>query len=143
MQMDIRTSYALSNYHNSLSLVHFDLGNLNEAKLHAEQGLNLAQTNHEKHIEGYSWIILGRIVGKVEKSQIDKAEGYILKGMKILDELKIKPYYTRGYFYLGELYADAGQKEKALENLKKAEAMFQEMGMDYYLARTKKLLETL
>ena len=142
MQMDTGTSFSLSNYHNFLSLVHFDLGNLNEAKLHAEQGLNLAQTNQEKYLEGHSWIILGRTVGKIEKSQIDKAEEYILTGMKILDELKIKPYYTRGYFYLGELYANAGQKERALEALKKAEAMFQEMGMSYDLARTKKLLET-
>jgi hypothetical protein len=61
--------------------------------------------------------------------------------MKILDELEEKPFYAQGYLSLGELYADSGQKEKALENLKKAEAMFQEMGMDYWLARTKKLLE--
>jgi hypothetical protein len=61
--------------------------------------------------------------------------------MTILDELKIKPFYAQGYLFLGELHAGAGQKEKALENLKKAEAMFQEMGMDYWLARTKNLLE--
>jgi hypothetical protein len=58
-----------------------------------------------------------------------------------LDEMKIKPWVSQGYLYLGELYADTGKREKALENLKKAEAMFQEMGMDYWLARTKKLLE--
>jgi len=29
---------------------------------------------------------------------------------------------------LGELYTDTGQKEKALEHLKKAEERFQEMG---------------
>jgi hypothetical protein len=39
--------------------------------------------------------------------------------------------------------ANAEKKEKALENLKKAEVMFQEMGMDYNLTRTRKLLETL
>jgi tetratricopeptide (TPR) repeat protein len=37
---------------------------------------------------------------------------------------------------LGEIYADAGQKEKALENLKTAEDNFRDMGMDYWLART-------
>jgi tetratricopeptide (TPR) repeat protein len=124
-------------------VIHFDLSNLSESKLHAEQALNLAQINHEKHYEGISWFCLGRTLGKIEKSQIDKAEKYILQGMKIFDELKIKPYYASGYLSLGELYADAGKKERALETLKKAETMFQEMGMDYYLARTKKLLETL
>lgn len=141
MQMDAGTLGWLSLHHLGLSLVHSDLGNLKEGRAHAEQALNLSQTNHERYFEGESWIQLGRIVGKMEKSRIDKAEEYILKGMKILDELKIKPVYTLGYSFLGELYAEAGQKEKALENLKKAETMYQEMGMDYWLARTKKLLE--
>jgi hypothetical protein len=38
------------------------------------------------------------------------------------------------------LYANADQKEKALETLKKAETMFQEMSMDYWLAETRKVL---
>lgn len=37
----------------------------------------------------------------------------------------------------------AGQKEKALETLKTAEAAFQEMGMDYWLRRTQEVLEKL
>jgi len=36
--------------------------------------------------------------------------------------------YAPGYLALGELHADAGHKEKALENLKKAGSMFEEMG---------------
>jgi tetratricopeptide (TPR) repeat protein len=127
--------------HSCLSSVHFDLGNLNEAKVHAEQALNVAQTSHQKYYEGFSRIQLGRTLGKMEGSQLHKAEEYILQGMKILEELETKPDYAQGYLNLGELYADAGQKEKAIENLKKAEAMFQEMGMDYYLARTKNILE--
>lgn len=43
--------------------------------------------------------------------------------------------------HLGESYTDTGQKEKALENLKKAEAEFRDMGMDYYLRRTQEVLE--
>ena len=41
------------------------------------------------------------------------------------------------------LHAKAGQKEKALENLKKAETMFQEMDMDYWLVETQKVLAEL
>ena len=37
---------------------------------------------------------------------------------------------------------DAGQKEKAIEKLKKAESLYQEMGMDYWLNRTREVLET-
>ena len=57
-----------------------------------------------------------------------------------MEELKIKPYVSRGYFYLGDLYADMGNQDQALENLKKAEEMFQEMGMEYYLAKSRDVL---
>ena len=144
MQVDSGLPYLLSLHHMALSRVHLDLGNLSEAKLHAEQGVHLAQTNHEKHVEGYSWILLGRIIGTTDMAQIDKAEEYVLRGMKILfDELEMKPGYASGYLDLGEFYANAGQKEEAREHLKKAEAMFEEMGMDYWLARTRKSLESL
>jgi len=44
---------------------------------------------------------------------------------------------------LPELYADAGEKEKALDNLKKAETMCQEMDMGLYLDQTKEILARL
>ena len=72
---------------------------------------------------------------------MDEAEEYILKGIKMLEELKTQPYLSTGYLWLGELYADMGQREKALENLKKAEEMFKEMGMDYWLSRTHEVLK--
>jgi hypothetical protein len=58
-----------------------------------------------------------------------------------LDELKAKPAYAQGYFFLGELYADTGQRDKAREHLIKAEEMFRGMGMDYWLDKTQEVLE--
>jgi tetratricopeptide (TPR) repeat protein len=141
LKMQMETGFPVSIIHWFSTFVYFDLGNLNEAKVHAQQTLNLTQKSHQKYLEGISWLQLGRILGKMDGSQLRKAEEHILKGMKIVDELETKPAYAWGYFFLGELYADAGQKEKAIENLKKAEAMYQKMGMDYWLARTKKVLE--
>jgi class 3 adenylate cyclase/tetratricopeptide (TPR) repeat protein len=143
MKMHIGAPGWLSLHLWALSLVHFDLGNLNEAKVHAERSLNLAQKNHEKYFEGEAWLQLGRTVGKMEESQIDKAEEYILQGMKMLDDLETKPAYAVGCLTLGELYLDAGRKEKALEYLRRSEEMFSRMGMDYHLARTKKLFQKL
>jgi class 3 adenylate cyclase/tetratricopeptide (TPR) repeat protein len=140
MQRDIESPRYLSLGHSILSRIHYDIGQWEEAKVQAEQALKLSQTNQEKFAEGISWLLLGRAAGKLEKTQVDVAEEYILRGMKLLEELEIKPYFSQGHLFLGELYADAGLKEKALENLKKAEAMFQEMGMDYWLGRTRTLL---
>jgi len=72
---------------------------------------------------------------------MDKAEEYVLQGIKMSDELKLRPCFSQGYFFLGELYVDTGQREKALETLKKAEGMMQEMGMDYWQRRTQEVLE--
>ncbi|MGD0661061.1 MAG: adenylate/guanylate cyclase domain-containing protein [Syntrophorhabdales bacterium] len=143
IQANLGLSFLSSFCHAKLSQVHFDLGNLSEARLHADEALSLAQRNREGLIEPESWICLGRVIGKTDRAQIDKAEEYMLRGMKMSDELGMKPYYASGHLALGELYADGGQREKAREHLKKAEAMYEEMGMDYWLVRTKRLLESL
>jgi tetratricopeptide (TPR) repeat protein len=143
IQRDKGFEWFLSFYSYFLGDICLHLGDLKNAQSYIDEALRLSQKNNEKLAEGSSWILLGRILGRTETPQIDKAEEYILQGMKILGELKLKPWYAPGYFYLGELYVNAGQKEKALKNLKKGKAMFQEMGMDYWLAQTRKVLAEL
>ena len=126
-----------------LGAIHFDSGDLTNARSFAEEALQLAQSNGEKWMEANSSILLGRILGRVDISQSDKAEEHILQGIKVLDERKIRAWSSRGYLFLGELYADTGQRERALETLKKAESEFQEMGMEYWLRRTQEVLEAL
>ena len=60
--------------------------------------------------------------------------------MEIFHELKMRPNVSMGYLFMGELYLNVGEKEKSIENLKKAEGMFQKMGMDYWLGRTRDVL---
>jgi tetratricopeptide (TPR) repeat protein len=141
VQSDAGLIHQLSRYHYSLSMVHIDLGNLEKAQRYIEGAPDVAHKNNERHIEADSRITLGRLLGKMGKSDVAKAEESIVKGISILDELKLKPSASLGHFFLGELYADKGQKDKALESLKKAEAAFQEMGMDYWLCRTQEVLE--
>jgi tetratricopeptide (TPR) repeat protein len=126
-----------------LGMIYLESGDLENAQNRAEKALILSQNMHQKWIESFVWILLGRISGKAEKSHIEKAEESILKGIKILNELKLKALYAPGYHYLGVLYADTGQKDRALGTLKKAEMMFQEMGMDYWLAKTQEVLRPL
>jgi tetratricopeptide (TPR) repeat protein len=143
IQSDAGITFQLSRYHYSMSMVHLDLGNLERAQSCIEGAAEVAHSNNEKHIEADSRIMLGRVLSKMGRSEGVKAERSMLKGIKILDELKLKPSSSLGYLFLGELYADIGQKEKALETLKEAEAAFQEMGMDYWLRRTQEVLDRL
>jgi len=142
--IEIDTEYGIDLFFSmpylALGMIHLDSCDLKNARSCAECAVNLAQKNGEKQNEGLSKILLGRVLGKENISQSDKAAEYILEGIKILEERGLVPYSSRGYLHLGELYADMGQKEKAFETLKQAEAAFQEMGMDYWLRRTQEAL---
>lgn len=136
IQRDSGAESLLSMHYWYLSIAHFDSDDLQKAQGFAEKAVEISQKNNERYIEGQSRVSLGRILGKMELLKRDKAEESILQGIKILEEFKLRPYIASGYLYLGELYADTSQREKALENLKKVEAEFKAMGMDYYLALT-------
>jgi tetratricopeptide (TPR) repeat protein len=122
-------------------MVDLDCGDLKKAQYRAEEAVKISQKNHQ-HGEGFAWMLLGRTLAKADPPRTDKAEEAILKGIKIYEESKIKTYSVLGYFFLGEMYANTGQKDKALETLKTAESLFQEMGMDL-LAKIHKVLEGL
>ena len=124
-------------------MAHFASGDLSSARISAEKAIELAQKCDEKHFEAISKIWLGRILGRVKRSEVRKVTKHIYEGIKVLDELRLKPFSAQGYLFLGELYADSGQKDIALENLKKSEGMFQKMGMDYWLAKTREVLAKL
>jgi class 3 adenylate cyclase/tetratricopeptide (TPR) repeat protein len=143
MQTDMKLPFLIPLFQVYFSMVHFDLGNLDKANTLAEQAVKLAQTNREKMAEGFAWLQLGRTIGRMEGSHRQKAEECILNGIKILKELKIKPTLSIGFLFLGELYAHAGRKEDSLKLLKQAEGLFQAMGINYWLSRTKNILESL
>ena len=140
IQSNAGISMNLSYHFILLSMVHLDSGDLDKAQNCIEEALRLSQNQNEKPNEGFSKIWLGRILGKADRSQDNNAEKCLLQGIKMLEELKTKPWSAQGYLFLGEIYADRSQREKALENLKKAEGMFQEMEMDYWLDRTRDFL---
>jgi tetratricopeptide (TPR) repeat protein len=126
-----------------LGSAYINLDDLKNAKKYIEEALSLAKRNIEKHGQGLSLIDIGRILAETDSLQIEKAGEYMQLGISLLKKLNIIPHYSQGYLYLGQFYANTGQIEKALENLKNAEKMFQEMGMDYWLAKTKEFLDKL
>jgi hypothetical protein len=63
--------------------------------------------------------------------------------MKIAQDIESRPALAFGRLCLGEIYADTRQKEKAIENLKKAESMYLEMKMELWLGKTREVLDRL
>jgi class 3 adenylate cyclase/tetratricopeptide (TPR) repeat protein len=140
---DLGVSYSMPAHYGNLSFVYYKLGDLDNTLSYFGKLLELAPKQDSKYLKAQFTVELGAGLGKLDKSQFAQAEEYIIQGMKILEELKTRPDCARAYYALGELYADSGQNEKALEYLEKARDMFQEMGMDYFLRQTQGLLETL
>jgi tetratricopeptide (TPR) repeat protein len=140
IHMDLGLPYFLGSIHWTLSDIHLKLRNLEKALFHAEQAMEFSQKNNEKFFEAVARITLGRVVTVTDRTKFDEAREQMLQGISMLDELKIRPSYAMGLLSLGELYADAGQREKAIESLKKAEGLFQEMGMDYWLSKAREVL---
>jgi predicted ATPase/class 3 adenylate cyclase len=125
--------------HTTLSAANLYLSHLEEALFHAEQAVSLSEKNKERFSEAAARIGLGRIIFAKDRMKFEEANKLMLRGLRMLDELQIKPIYAVGLLRLAELYTDAGQKEEGLKNLKNAEEMFKEMGIDYWLGKAQEL----
>jgi tetratricopeptide (TPR) repeat protein len=126
-----------------LAEVYFDSGDLENAEKTIQRALEFSQHHGEKGNEAISRIWLGRILAKKKEFAFEMAEESIFHGIQICEELKYRPSVAEGHLYLGELYIGRGQGEKAREHLKRAEGMFQDMGMDYWLTQVKTALREL
>jgi class 3 adenylate cyclase/tetratricopeptide (TPR) repeat protein len=141
IQKDVGTPMWLSSHYLYRGLIHLSENNLEGAQRDVEKALELSKMNKERLFEGMSWIWLGRIMGRVGTRKATQGEKSILRGIEILKDLQLKPRYAEGYLVLGELLAEAGRIPEAREKLEKAEGMFLEMGMKYWLTKTQKVLE--
>jgi tetratricopeptide (TPR) repeat protein len=115
-------------------------GDLRRAKECAEEALRISQECNGKSCEGIARVLLGCMVEEMTPAIIEEAHNQIRHGISILEDRKLKPSSATGYLLLGEFLANAGRKEEALENLRKAETLYQEMEItpeSYWLTRTK------
>jgi tetratricopeptide (TPR) repeat protein len=140
IQKSMGVEFLLAGIYRSQGGIYFDQGDHKKGIKLLEKALQLAQKNNEKWVEGFCKILLGWMLGKVDPSNQHEAEDRVLNGIEMCEILKLRPVYSIGYLYLGELYADSGQKEKAFENLKRAERLFQEMGMIYWLSKVREVI---
>ncbi len=143
IQKDSGMTYLMSLHHCAMSLLHYELGDIEKAHICAQEAVTSSQSNNEKFMEGLSWALLGRTLGRLNRSEYAAAKEHVMRGIGILDERGLRPPAAQANFYLGELHSGADQRDQATRALEKAQTMFQEMGMDYWLARAEAALATL
>ena len=140
---DARIGWHTSIHFYSLSLCHYYSGDLGKAIDLMKEAYELSEKSQEKHSAGKSSIWLGRMTGKADSRNENEAVETIQRGLKILSALDIKPDVSIAHLFLGELYWNLGRADKASGYLKEAAKMFEEMGMDYWLAKTQEVLARL
>jgi len=145
--LEMQAASALQTYssagHYCSSLVHKQTGDFRTASQYAEKAVNLARKNKEKRFEGISLVQMGWTEWKNKSCDFITAEQNIMEGIRILKQLQARPDEARGYLTLGNLYNTGGQREKAFENLERAEKMLEKMGMEYSLTEARKLIANL
>ena len=120
-----------------------NLDDLKNAQSCSEKALKLSQNHHGKWDTALALMLFGEISAKTGNKHDGNAKENIFQGIRILEKLELRPFYSIGFFTLGELYFRTNRKDNALEYLKKAEKMFQVMEMDYWLATTQEVLDSL
>jgi tetratricopeptide (TPR) repeat protein len=143
MQTDARIEFYLAWHYVYSCSVYLNMGDLENALDHIQTALDLSEKNKELVLMGLSYVYLGRTTGKKDPTKWNEAKDFLLEGIHIFEAQKARPFHSQGYLFLGELYADISHKKEALENLELAEQMFKEMGMDYWLAKTREILKKL
>jgi tetratricopeptide (TPR) repeat protein len=108
-----------------------------------EKGLEISRENHERVTEGAILIWLGRVLGQRLTPQYDRAAESILLGIEISKGLSHRPDEAVGYLFLVELYANQDRKDLVLEYLKKSMVLFEEMEMNYWPDKARKILARL
>jgi len=143
MHIDLGIPFFRSYLHLNCGGVYFMLGDLDQARTQAELALQLALQNNERLIIGLSRLWLGRTIARIDPTQVEAAEQQILQGIRLLEELGLPPLFGLGYMFLGEVNVASGRQKEALEHLKKAESLFEQMGMNYWLGKTREILAKL
>ena len=89
MHTDLGMPFWRSMCHWFCSYAYFELGDMEEARTHAELALQFSLENNERQMQGLSRIWLGRVLAKTDPTQIEAAEQHILQGISLLEELGI------------------------------------------------------
>ncbi len=143
IQIEAGLAYYLSYAYANLGMVNLETGDAKRAYDCVEKAAEWSQKCGEKHWEGLSKMLRGKILGATELLQAARAESSILEGIEILNGFGMQPYCAQGYLYLGELYLQTGRVQLAANNLKRAERMFRKMGMNYWPRKAEEALKRL
>ncbi len=130
----------------NLSLVNLDLGEYRQAQHLAEKAIQMGKDSDDKLAQAMVLPVRGLALGLGDPSQCARAKQDILNAAEVHEGLGTRSMRVLTPVALSQLYADTGQKEKALEyieDLKQSIEQMRQMGMDYWVARAGRILASI
>jgi class 3 adenylate cyclase/tetratricopeptide (TPR) repeat protein len=137
LKAGVEMHIAHSHFYNGYT--HFKSNDFDTAFDLVEKALQTSKKNNETEVEGRILIGLGEIMAHSGKHNSDDAIKQVLIGIDILNKLGMKPQIAQGYLVLGDIFHRGKDHKNAIENLARAEKMFKEMEMNFWLNQTQKL----
>jgi tetratricopeptide (TPR) repeat protein len=127
--------------HHSLRLARlseFNLraGQLDRAAQLASEALQLAQQYQERGNQAWVLRLLGEISLRHDEPSTDETGEFYRRALVIAEELQMRPLRAHCELGLGRFYRVMGKTEKAREHIERANAMFRETGMHFWLSQT-------
>ena len=117
----------------SLGEAHLLLGHLEEAHTLAEQARVFAQAHQERGNEAYALCLLGDIASHCKPLESNEVKDYYHQALALAQALGMRPLQAHCHRGLGALSAKSGQAERACSELATAIALYQSMGMTFWL----------
>jgi hypothetical protein len=102
----------------------------------AKRALALARDQTERGHQAWALRLLGEIAAQGESPEAEQAETAYCQALALAKELGMRPLQAHCHRGLGVLYATTGQPEQARPALSTAIAMYQALGMIFWLPET-------
>jgi tetratricopeptide (TPR) repeat protein len=118
-------------------------GERDEAAAGAQRALEHAREHTERGNEAWALHVLGEIAAQHDHPSVTTAEAHYRAAMTLATELGMRPLVAHCHLGLGTLAGWTGDSGKPREHLTRAAEMYQEMGMDFWLAQAEAVLRSL
>jgi class 3 adenylate cyclase/tetratricopeptide (TPR) repeat protein len=141
LHMDAGYRYLSSLHYQNLGICLTKSRDYEAAERAFKKGLEICNKTFERTVKGGLLIWRGKVLEKTQSPVDESGLDSILDGIEISENLSQRPDVAVGYLFLAELYANRGQKENAMEYLKKSMTLLEAMEMEYWMGNALNLLE--
>jgi tetratricopeptide (TPR) repeat protein len=118
-------------------------GGLSYAYDVAIRSLDITRTQNARGDHAHLLRLLGDLTRRLGANDADQAEAPYRQALAIAEELGMRPLQAHCHLGLGTLYGEQDKRELARQELSKAQALYRDMEMTFWLPQVETALSTL